>query len=280
MSKCSRALGRVASAALVFVVAIVSVSRLGAQIAPLPLTMSKRVTPPGDTMCEKIAPTTKPTVQAIIAPYGWMSGVSGDVGVRDLSADVDVRFVDLLKHLRFAAMGTFEVEYGPWLLVSDNMYLSLAVDHTLSRGRLQPNLDFTFKAFIGQAFAGYSMEASPTVVVDVLLGGRLWATSSTLNVSGDLRSRERSNSANWVDALGGLRVRWDPRERWQLSIAGDAGAGGSTSTVEGMATVGYGLSRHWQVWGAYRYLYENYQKNDFSFKGHLDGPVIGASYHW
>jgi hypothetical protein len=209
-----------------------------------------------------------------------MLGVSSDVGVRDLSANVDVRFVDILDHLRFATMGTFEVQRGPWLLVSDNIYASLTDDRTLSRGRVQPNLDFTGKIYIGQAFVGYSMPATRTVRIDVLLGSRWWSTSSTLNVSGDVISRERSNSSSWADALGGLRVRWAPYEHWQFNLEGDGGAGGSLSTVEGMATASYSVAKYWSVWGAYRVLYENYQKNEFSFTGNLNGPVIGVAYHW
>lgn len=280
MSKCAHALRGVACTAFVLVFASVLVNPARAQLAPLPLPVPPKATL-GDTMCDKTVPATPPpTTQAIVSLYGWMSGISADVGVRDLSSNVDVRFVDLLKHLRFAAMGTFEVQYGQWLLISDNMYSSVFVNHTLSRGRVQPELDMTSKMFIGQAFVGYAMTATRTVRIDVLLGSRLWSTSSTLNVSGDLRSRERSSSSTWADALGGLRVRWAPYQRWQFNLEGDAGAGGSLSTVEGMATASYSIANYWSVWGAYRILYENYQKNEFFFRGHLDGPVIGVAYHW
>src|ERR1700741_3405437 len=50
----------------------------------------------------------------VVAPYVWMSGINGELGVRDLSADVDISFGDVLSKLRFAAMGTLEAGYGPW----------------------------------------------------------------------------------------------------------------------------------------------------------------------
>ncbi|MGH7616238.1 MAG: hypothetical protein ACREPM_03335 [Gemmatimonadaceae bacterium] len=266
MPKRSETIRRAAGATLVVVLASASVHASAAQLAPLP-----------------IAPASAhamPNVQAIGALYGWMSGISGSASVRDLSASIDVRFVDLLKHLRFAAMGTFEAGYGPWLLVSDDMYSSVRVGRTASRLPNQPDLDFTSKMFIGQAFAGYAWMTSQTVAVDILVGGRLWATSSTLNISGDSASRERSTNPSWGDALGGIRVRWAAAPKWLLSAEGDGGGGGSKGTGEGMATAQYDLSHHWSLFASYRYLQENYEKNDFSLDVHLDGPLIGGAYRW
>jgi hypothetical protein len=247
-----------------------------AQLAPLPVTMPQRV---GDTLCGPAKP--KPAgAHFIIAPYGWLAGINGETGVRDLSADVNVRFIDLLHHLRFAAMGTFDVGYNSWLGIADAVYSSIRVNHTLSRVPNEPNLDLTQKMFIGQAFVGYSFQPEKTLAIDLLVGTRIWSTRSTLGISGDIVNRARENSSSWADALGGLRVRWEPAPAWQINIAGDGGGGGSKGTGEGLGSVNYSFATHWSAFAGYRYLYENYRKNDFFFTGHMDGPLLGAAYRW
>jgi hypothetical protein len=259
---------RIVPVVLMLVLAGASLGRAGAQLAPLPVDTVHATTP-------------RPKVtRFIVAPYGWMAGISGETGVGDLSADVNVSFSDLLKHLRFAAMGTFEGGYGPWLGVVDVMYSSIRVDHTLSRGRIQPELDLTSKMLIAQAFAAYTVKPAPMIDVDILAGARLWSVKSTLAITGNRLQRTRERSPTWADAIGGGRLRWRVSPKWQINIAGDGGAGGSKATGEGMGTAGYRLSRHWDLFASYRYLYENYQKNDYFFTGHLSGPVIGGAYHW
>jgi len=239
----------------------------GAQLAPLPVDTVHATSP------QKHA-------RFIVAPYGWMTGISGETGVRDLSATLDISFSDLLRHLRFGFMGTAEGGYGRWLGIVDGVYASVGAQRTLSRGRVQPELDFTIKLLISQAFAGYTVKPAPEVDVDLLAGSRLWAVRSTLEVATQAGSTERSKSPTWADAIVGGRVRWRMTPRWQFSVSGDGGAGGSKATGEGMAGLNYDLSTHWSLFGSFRYLYENYRKGDYFFAGHLSGPVIGGAYRW
>jgi hypothetical protein len=249
-------------------VATSAIDAADAQIAPLPVDTLHSTTPrPRST-------------RFIVAPYGWMIGISGETGVGDLSADVDISFSKLLSHLRFGAMGTFEGGYGPWLGIVDGVYASVRVNRTLSRGRVQPNLDFTTKMLIAQAFAAYTVKPAPAIDVDILAGARLWAMKATLGVSGDITQRTRERSPSWADALGGARVRWRVAPQWQINLEGDGGAGGSKATGEGIGTVAYDLSSHWWLFVSYRYLYENYQKNQYFFTGHMAGPVLGGAYRW
>jgi hypothetical protein len=249
-------------------VATGAINAVDAQIAPLPVDTLHTTTPPPKS------------TRFIVAPYGWMTGISGETGVGDLSANVDISFSNLLSHLRFAAMGTFEGGYGPWLGIVDGVYASVRADRTLSRGRVQPNLDFTMKMLITQAFAAYTVKPAPTIDVDILAGARLWAVKSTLAVSSDTTRRTRERSPSWADALGGARIRWKVARQWQINLEGDGGAGGSKGTGEGIGTVAYDLSRYWSLFASYRYLYENYQKNHYFFTGHMAGPVVGGAYSW
>jgi hypothetical protein len=45
-----------------------------------------------------------------IAPYFWATAVSGDVGVRNVSTNVDVSFSDIAQHLTFGGMFLSEAQ--------------------------------------------------------------------------------------------------------------------------------------------------------------------------
>lgn len=264
---------RALTAAVVSLAAGAMIPKLAAaQIAPTFVDSVRR------GPCDSTPPSINP--RYTVALYGWMLGMHGQLGVRDLAADVDISFKEILDHLRIAGMGAFEVDYGPWLGTADLLYASLRENRELALRHGDPDLDAKIKIFIGQAFVGYSFAPVPRVAIDLLAGARVWAFEPSLTVSGANASATRSSSPSWVDALGGFRVRVTPTDRWSLSLTGDGGGGGSRGTGEGAATVGYSLSRHWAVYGAYRYLYVDKTKNDFFFNGHLNGPVIGGTYRW
>jgi hypothetical protein len=254
--------------AFLFAIAGPLLSVTEAQLAPLPVDTIKAARPQAKH------------ARFIVAPYGWMVGISAETGVRDLAATLDISFSDLVRHLNFGFMGTAEGAYGPWLGIVDGVYASLGAERTLSRGRVQPELDFKIKLLISQAFVGYTVKPAPEVDVDIFAGSRLWAVRSTLDVATQAASTERSKSPTWADAIGGGRVRWRVTPQWQFTVSGDGGAGGSKATGEGMAGLNYDLSKHWSLFGSFRYLYENYHKNDYFFTGHLSGPVLGGSYRW
>ena len=228
------------------------------------------------------APTIRAPFDArfTVVPYGWMVGVSGETGVRDLTADVDISFGKIFDHLRFGAMASFEAEYGPWVGIVDAVYASLRDDRTASLGPANPDLTMTLKLVVAQAYVGYTFWPARDVAVDILAGTRIWGLDESLSITGDRVSGERSKNNSWADALGGLRVRWAAAERWRVSAAGDGGGGGSKGTGGATATAGYDVSSRWTLFGAYRYLFLNRRKDDSFFTGHLGGPAIGGAYRW
>lgn len=275
MRKWLKALARVVSGMAMLATPSVLTPGAGAQLAPLPVIIPQKV---GDTLCGPV--NAKPTgAHFSVALYGWMVGLNGQIGVRDLSADVNVRFTDILHKLRWGAMGTYEASYNSWLGIDDAVYASLRDKRTVSRTRLQPQLDLGLDLFIGNTFVGYTFRPEQNVAIDVLAGARFWHTDASLGISGDVVNRERERVSTWVDAIGGLRVRWQPARQWQVNIAGDGGAGGSKGTGEGLGSVSYNWTR-WSAFAGYRYLYENYRKDEFFFTGHLDGPVLGGAYRF
>ena len=92
-----------------------------------------------------------------VTPYAWLSGISGNVGVRDVAVHVDVPFADVLKVLRFAAIGTVEAHRGPWLGFADIVYVSLGARRSAAIRGDTGSFELTQRETILQPMGGYSL---------------------------------------------------------------------------------------------------------------------------
>ena len=54
-----------------------------------------------------------------VSVYGLAVGMSGDLGIGLIDADLDVGFDKIWDNLEFAGMGTVRVGYGRWALTTD-----------------------------------------------------------------------------------------------------------------------------------------------------------------
>src|SRR5450631_4479256 len=63
-----------------------------------------------------------------LTPYGWMTSISGTISAGDRSADVDIAFKDVLKHIDMAFMTSAELRYKRWGLTGDLIYARLHDD--------------------------------------------------------------------------------------------------------------------------------------------------------
>ena len=212
-----------------------------------------------------------------ITPYGWLSGLSGTVGLGRVSSDVDLSAGDVLKSLKFGIMGTAEVHRGPWLLSADGIYASLGDARTFAIRGDTGGLDLTQHETIIQPMAGYTL-GNEVASIDLLAGARYWNLSTTLDVDRSRPTNERKMSQQWLDAIGGVRVRVAPYEKVRLVAAADAGGGGSRDTWQVYSSVGYDAWSRVTLGIAYRVLAVNYNRNDFLFDTRTKGFVVGATF--
>jgi hypothetical protein len=218
-------------------------------------------------------------VHLLVTPYGWLSGVSGNIGVRDVAVHVNVPFADILKVLKFAAMGGVEARRGPWLGSLDVFYVSLGDHRSVAFRGDTGSLELKQHETILQPMAGYSIGNSQWAL-DFLAGIRYWNIGVTLDVDRPRASNDRSGDRDWVDAIGGVRFRIVPASRVHVVVGGDAGGGGARSTWQGHATVGYDVSHMITVGAGYRYLDVNYDRGNVLFDTHTHGPAIGAMFRF
>jgi hypothetical protein len=213
-----------------------------------------------------------------VTPYAWITGLTGDLGVRRLQSSVDLAPWEIVKHLQFGLMANAQARKGPYGLGLDAIYAKLGGAKALAVRGDTGGLDLTQHMTILQPTGGYTIGDS-TWSVDFLVGMRYWNLSTSLDVDFPRLSNERSGSRQWVDATGGARVSWVPLDRLHLTAAADGGGGGSRSTWQALGSVGYDAWSKWRLGLAYRVLSVDYDRDNFLFDTRLKGFVVGATYH-
>src|SRR5450755_4194757 len=78
-----------------------------------PVESSKDVTP---------APPFENPWSFTLTSYGWLTSINGTMSAVDRSANVDIAFKDVLKHLDMGVMMAAELRYKRWGFLGDLIY--------------------------------------------------------------------------------------------------------------------------------------------------------------
>jgi hypothetical protein len=213
-----------------------------------------------------------------VTPYAWITGLTGDLGVRRLQSSVDLAPWEIVKHLQFGFMANAQARRGPYELGLDGIYAKLGGAKAFAVRGDTGGLDLTQHMTILAPTGGYTIGDS-TWSVAFLVGVRYWNLSTAFDVTFPRLSNERSGTRQWVDATGGARASWTPLEKVHLTAAADGGGGGSKDTWQALGSVGYDAWAKWRLGAAYRVLAVNYDRDNFLFDTRLKGFVVGATYH-
>ena len=102
--------------------------------------------------CETPAP-----LEVRIGIPGWITGMSGDFGVRGIVSPLDVKFTDILERLdQIPIVLSAYVRYHRWEFFGDGQYLKLSDSVTLP-GLLFDRADIELKSAFVEAFVGYRL---------------------------------------------------------------------------------------------------------------------------
>jgi hypothetical protein len=236
----------------------------------------------GSLVCASEASAQSPTPasdnwQVQFVPYLWGSGLDGQVGVGNRTADVDASFSNILNHLQFAAMGLADVSRGHFTLLTDALFINVR-DQQATPGPLFSSVSPQQKMFIFTPAAGYRLLDSSDGSLDVLGGVRVWHLDSRLQFEpGLLPAVTVQASKTWPDAIFGVRGRRTLSEKLWVSAYGDAGAGGADFTYQLVGTAGVDLHRRYALVFGYRVLSVNYDKNNVLLDTRMKGPLFGFS---
>ena len=235
------------------------------------------------------------TWDLFIAPYGWLTGVSGTVVKDGETTIIDVPFDDFLDNLNAGLMLYFEARRNKLILAFDGTWATLGSEVD---GRIL-DLDIEIKQRIygiHVGFEAYRTEIGDVIekpdfnyqrigVVDVFVGARYFKTESLVTLIPPIGSeREISVGESRIDPLVGLRIAWDMSYRWGFLFNADIGGFGISDAAQfawqAEAEFGFRVSRRVTIFGGYRHLEydtvsgEGTDRNGTDFR--QSGPIIGA----
>lgn len=214
-----------------------------------------------------------------VAPYLWLAGLEGDIGVGGLPpAEVDASFHDIIEQTDFALMMAAEARRDRWGILLDIVYLGLSQDAE-TPGPLfgDASVDVTTAfATIGGAYRAIDRESTD---LDAIAGARLWYLDSELDLdAGLLPGRTGEGSESWVDPVVGFRITHHLGRGFFLTTLADVGGFevGSDITWEAWGTLGYEAKNWLSFHAGYRHMKVDYKSGGFEFDVKISGPILGV----
>jgi hypothetical protein len=207
--------------------------------------------------------------------YGVAAGMSGDMTVKGIPADIDVEFDKIWDNLKFGAMGSVRAGYGRWSLSTDVIYMDLGA----SKGSVRADM----QQWLVQPMLGYTISR----YFEVTAGARYNNLSATIEGTGPLGVfRSASGTVDWWDPVIGARISVPLVETLSLDVMGDVGGFGvgSDLTWQALPTLNWRFSKWASVQAGYRLLYSDYSQgsgnNQFGYDILTHGPQIGFTFHF
>ena len=215
-----------------------------------------------------------------VAPYLWLTSVSGTVGAGPLSADTDIGARDALSKLTLGAMILSEIGYHRWSLENDVIFAQFQTSKE-TPGPVFGALNSTLNQFQWTSLVGYRVLEMKRSTFDLQAGFRMMSLGLDLELTpGLLQGASRSFSRTWIDPIIGFRYRAHLAD-WLFVIArGDIGGFGANSelTWQAFAGVGAQISRWGALIAGYRAIGYEYNQAGFSYDVTTYGPVVGLEF--
>ena len=197
---------------------------------------------------------------------------------------VDVGFDKIIRNLGGALMGTFEAKYGRFILFNDFIFVKLNPDAGRTRDDLRVNVALDSTEVIGLSVAGYRVIESSNFSLDMFAGVRGFYMDNQLTVRVDApgftKGQTFGATKSWVDAVGGVRARYQFDEKWLINMIAFAGGGASKYEWDVYAGVAYAFTSNWGGFLGYRAFKVDYKDRDFIYDVLQHGPVVGVQYRW
>ena len=207
--------------------------------------------------------------------YGLAVGMSGDLTVRGVNADLDVGFDDILDNLEFGAMGKLRLGYDRWALSTDIIYMGLGA----SKGGVSADFD--------------QWVVEPTISYEVCTGFEMLAGVRYNNLSGEIRGpgilptpRIPSGTKDWWDPIVGTNLRLPLIGDFTFHVRGDIGGFGvgSDLTWQACPFISWQFNKWGSLQAGYRWVYMDYESGSggslFRYDVLSQGPQVGVTFRF
>ena len=236
-------------------------------------------------------PTSTPW-KFIIAPYGWLPWINGDVTTGSNESHINMTPKDVLPNLDAVLELHMEARKGNWSFMLDPTYLKLS--QSVDIGPFGGSADITMKQYIvdfGEYYKFASLAAGGSnnkLDIEGFVGGRYWYINNDLDFNLGLplpiSIPSISVTKKWLDPVVGGRLSYRINDTWFFNLVGDVGGFGLVShfTWEAKAMGIWQFSRYVGIAGGFRAIGVNYEDGQGSSKFQMDtvtyGPVLGITF--
>jgi hypothetical protein len=211
-----------------------------------------------------------------VVPYLWFPGINGTVGALGHESSVHVTARNVLSYFNFGLMGAVETRYNRIIIPVDFMWVRLKDSKGIPLTDDVESVNTKINEDIFTPKVGYRFVDKTRFKTDALVGLRYWHLGTTLTLQPTPIGNGFYGAANWVDAVEGARFQWFFTPKAMLTIAGDAGGGGSRLDYQVVGLIGYKLKRV-TLQGGWRYLVIHKKHSGGAFADlAMTGVVLGV----
>jgi hypothetical protein len=252
-----------------------------------------------------------PPLEIRIGLPGWLSGVSGDTGVKGVVTNIDVSFDQLLRHLTHVPIVlSADLRYQRWEFFGDGEYDEVGASVTLP-GLLFTTANIHLITAFAEGFVGYRLINCEKAALSLFAGARYTYLDGHLSIfdNGDARLAilrkllgipgrlDFSDSIDWVDPAIGSRGKVKIWKATSLYAEGDIGGFDANSgsafeihrrgktivktpvdssdwSYQVQGGLEFQLTRSIWTQVGWRYLKYDYNTAGFTDKTALNGPFI------
>ncbi len=212
-----------------------------------------------------------------VTPYIWASDTSLDFSLNGSPVGgADLSFNDILDTLDAAFQVHVESGKGNWSGFVDFTFLSMSDSEDLPIVRI----DTDSEQIVLDAAAAYwpGGVGSP---LNLFGGVRYSGFDDTFGLSvGGTPVGETRSKQDYIDALLGIRYRFDLSDRWGLLTHGDVSFGDSKGTwqLQGLFAYAVGKKRRNNILFGYRYKQAEFEDGALTTDYAFNGPIAGFAF--
>lgn len=209
--------------------------------------------------------------QFAFIPYGWTTGINGNVTVEGVARRVEASASDLAEYRDRGVSLVFTARRDNWGFLLDSVWSSYSDN---------PSADEILHTDMWVIDGNVSSSLGGTGPLELLAGFRGYNIDSGLrNISSNT---ETSGRESWVDPLLGAQFVVELGKTWTALLKGDVGGFnvGSDSAYNFAAGVGWRVAEPISLWAGYRYLKIDYKNDDFALDIALSGFSLGFGFHF
>jgi hypothetical protein len=214
-----------------------------------------------------------------VTPYVWASGIGGEITpfTGGPTVEVESSFSEILEDLDAAFFVTGFARRDRLVFLGDFSYSKSSKAGVIGGGA--PATGELSQTSLTLA-AGYRVEDSAAMTVDLLGGLRAWRVRGSVDVP--VLGVSASPSLDFVDPILGLRINGAFDDRWSATFYADIGGFGvgSEMTSQVVTTLNYQVRDNLYLSGGYRTLAIDYDDGGTVIDMRMSGPLFGATWRF